>query len=458
MLVQIYRCIGILTHFIVSVLLMRYIFLIPPLRRPWMRALYHGIACVACLAGGFFLSVPVSLMMLGGSVVLYLLLTGHGKMRFLSVLQTIPILGINYGLIMTPKQLPVVMLNLNDTTNQIFSIILYGLVDLAFVVFLFAGQSWRNTFNQDSRYRHLENWERILLYVIGGLMFLFAATFSNYTNVTETSYRFAVMQSVFISSVIGFVMTITIIILILQGNKKIHFQEEVLKMQHNIIVTMADIVENRDENTGGHIKRTATYVQIIAMMLKAENLYTSILTDQYITDMYIAAPLHDIGKIHIPDSVLKKEGRLTDEEYEIMKSHTTAGKALLEQAEKNLGKSSYLEIAKQMACYHHEWWNGRGYPEGIRGQDIPLCARIMAVADVFDAIVSQRCYKGAMQMDEAYAQIRKESGTHFDPVVVDAFVEAKEQITEVCRMFGDHPDGAEPSKPAGNPQKEAVQA
>ena len=415
MLVQIYRCIGILTHFIVTVLLMRYIFLIPPLRRPWMRALYHGIACVACLACGFFLSVPVSLMMLGGSVVLYLLLTGHGKMRFLSVLQTIPILGISYGLIMTPKQLPVVMLNLNDTANQIFSIILYGLVDLAFVVFLFAGQSWRNTFNQDSRYRHLENWERILLYVIGGLMFLFAATFSNYTNVTESSYRFAVMQSVFISSVIGFVMTITIIILILQGNKKIHFQEEVLKMQHNIIVTMADIVENRDENTGGHIKRTATYVQIIAMMLKAENLYTSILTDQYITDMYIAAPLHDIGKIHIPDSVLKKEGRLTDEEYEIIKKHPIFGYEILSEIE------SLPELSIG-ARYHHERIDGKGYPDGLTGDRIPFSAKIIAVADSYDTMTSNRSYRKYLPQEVARSEIENNIGTQFDEVPARAML------------------------------------
>ena len=144
-----------------------------------------------------------------------------------------------------------------------------------------------------------------------------------------------------------------------------------------------------------------------------DNLYRNILTDQYITDMIIAAPLHDIGKIHVPDYVLKKRGRLTDEEYAIMKDHTTAGKKLLIQAEKTMGKSSYLDMAIQMASSHHEWWNGRGYPEGLKGQEIPLCARIMAVADVFDAIVSQRCYKGALSIEERFAIIRPETGSPF---------------------------------------------
>ena len=274
-----------------------------------------------------------------------------------------------------------------------------------------------------------------MLYIVGMLMFLYAGTIESYVHSEDSYYREVAMQSNLMTSVICLVMTMTVIILILQGNKSAHLRSQVMKMQHDIIITMADIVENRDENTGGHIKRTAKYVEIIAVALKVDNLYHNILTDQYITDMIIAAPLHDIGKIHVPDYVLKKQGKLTDEEYTIMKEHTTAGKKLLIQAEKTMGKSSYLDMAIQMAAYHHEWWNGRGYPDGLKGQDIPLCARIMAVADVFDAIVSQRCYKGALSIDEAYDIIRRESGTHFDPVVVDAFLEAREEITEVLHEF-----------------------
>ena len=137
--------------------------------------------------------------------------------------------------------------------------------------------------------------------------------------------------------------------------------------------------------------------------------------------MVVAAPLHDIGKIHIPDAVLNKPGRLTEEEFEIMKTHTTAGEELLTHAKEELGESGYLNMAVEMAAYHHEWWNGKGYPYGISGEEIPLCARIMAVADVFDALTSKRCYKSAMPLEKAYAIIREESGTYFDPTVVDAF-------------------------------------
>ena len=192
-------------------------------------------------------------------------------------------------------------------------------------------------------------------------------------------------------------------------------------MQSGMISFMAEVVENRDDNTGGHIRRTAKYVDGIAKELKRRGGYSDILTDRYMENMMVAAPLHDIGKIHIPDAVLNKPGRLTEEEFEIMKTHTTAGEELLAHAKEELGESEYLIMAVEMAAYHHEWWNGNGYPYGISGEEIPLAARIMAVADVFDALTSKRCYKDAMPLEKAYAIIREESGTHFDPVIVEAF-------------------------------------
>ncbi|MBR7039997.1 MAG: HD-GYP domain-containing protein [Oscillospiraceae bacterium] len=441
MLTQIYGCAGILTNHILTMLLMRYVFLIPTLPKRWMQALYMTLGGLVCTATAWFFGVTPSLVVLGLVVALYLCLTEEGvRRRLLGMLRVIPVLGIGYGLLMTPRQLPVLLFRLDDRSVQIYSLVIYGVVAVGFLVFAVRGRRWRSMFREDIASRHLQYWEKVLLYVIGSLMFLYGCTVGQGHLVLDETYRRAVLPSYIISALIGFAVTLTIILLILQGNKQSHIQGQVLKMQHNIIVMMADIVENRDKNTGGHIKRTATYVQIIALTLKAEHLYSNILTDQYIRDMYIAAPLHDIGKIHIPDAVLKKEGRFTEEEYEIMKSHAAAGRELLAHAETTLGSSSYLEIAQQMAGYHHEWWNGRGYPEGRRGQDIPLCARIMAVADVFDAIVSERCYKGAMQIDDAIALIQKESGTHFDPVIVDAFLEARDEITEVCLRFRDHPE------------------
>lgn len=213
--------------------------------------------------------------------------------------------------------------------------------------------------------------------------------------------------------------------------------KQISKFQHNIIITMADIIESRDENTGGHIKRTAAYVEIIARKLQQDGKFPEVLTDSYINDMIVAAPLHDMGKIHVSDTILNKNGRLTDEEFSIMKSHTTAGKAMLENATETLGVFSYLSVAIDMANFHHEWWNGKGYPQGLSGEEIPVCARIMAVADVFDALISKRCYKDAMPLEKAYSIIREETGTHFDPVVAEAFFASTEEIEKALREFED---------------------
>ena len=237
------------------------------------------------------------------------------------------------------------------------------------------------------------------------------------------------MLFVGISSISAFIMSVTIIVLIMQGNKRSFYHERVSRMQSGMITFMAEVVENRDDNTGGHIRRTAKYVEDIAKELRRQGVYSDTLTDRYMSDMVVAAPLHDIGKIHIPDAVLNKPGRLTEEEFEIMKTHTTAGEELLIRAKEELGESEYLNTAVEMAAYHHEWWNGKGYPYGRSGEEIPLCARIMAVADVFDALTSKRCYKNAMPLEKAYAIIREESGTHFDPAVVEAFFVAVENIS-----------------------------
>lgn len=448
MLKPIYECAGITIIYILSMMLSRYIFLIPVMQKRWKQVLFLITGWMACMGMCYFTGILPSLILIGVILGLYIFLTGSGgKRRYFRILETFPIMGISFGLVYPPAELPMIF-GIREDFMMIYSIVLNAIVLIAVSIFAIRGHKWRSEFREDMHYRHLQTWEASLLYAIGSMMFLFAPTLSD-TSVIEEDYSWAVIRSTCITGLIMFIVTLTVIILILQGNKSAHFREQVLRMQHNIIITLADIVENRDENTGGHIKRTAKYVEIIAINLKAANLYGNILTEQYIADMIIAAPLHDIGKINIPDAVLKKEGRFTDEEFEIMKSHTTVGKKLLIQAEKTLGKSGYLDIAVQMAGCHHEWWNGRGYPEGLRDQDIPLCARIMAVADVFDAIVSQRCYKGAMSIDEAYELIRKESGTHFDPVVVDAFLDAREEITEVLHEFREEPVTEQEVQPVG---------
>lgn len=220
--------------------------------------------------------------------------------------------------------------------------------------------------------------------------------------------------------------------------KEINKQSETIsQMQTALIMVLADLVENRDENTGQHIRKTATYVEIILKRMKAEGLHADVLTDEYISNVVKSAPLHDIGKIQVPDAVLNKPGKLDDMEFEIMKTHTTAGKIVIEQVIKEVPESGYLNHARDIAYYHHEKWNGRGYPCGLSGEEIPLSARVMAVADVFDALVSKRIYKAPMPLDKAFGIIEKDAGSHFDPDVAKAFLDSEDEIRDVEKMFRD---------------------
>ncbi len=211
--------------------------------------------------------------------------------------------------------------------------------------------------------------------------------------------------------------------------------EATLKMQDGLIITMADMVEKRDSDTGEHIQKTALYVKIIVEGLKKKGYYAEKITPKFMSDVVRSAPLHDIGKINIPDGILNKPGKLTPEEFEIMKTHTTAGKNIMENAISTVEGENYLKEARNMAAYHHERWDGKGYPEGLHGQVIPLSARIMAVADVFDALTSPRVYKPAFSLEKSISIITEESGRQFDPKCVEVFLEAISDVKMVLNKF-----------------------
>lgn len=217
---------------------------------------------------------------------------------------------------------------------------------------------------------------------------------------------------------------------------EIHQKSETIsKMQNSLIMVLADMVESRDQNTGQHIRKTAAYVDIILHKMKEMGIHEDVLTDEYISNVVNSAPLHDIGKIQVPDAVLNKPGKLDDFEFDIMKTHTTAGSDVIDRVIEEVPESAYLKEARDIANYHHEKWNGKGYPAGIEGTDIPLSARVMAVADVFDALVSERIYKPAMPLEKAFDIIKNDSGTHFDPEVVEAFFAAKDEVIRVKESF-----------------------
>lgn len=222
---------------------------------------------------------------------------------------------------------------------------------------------------------------------------------------------------------------------------------EVNAIQDVTILAMASLAETRDTDTGNHIRRTQYYVKALAEKLKTHPRFASYLTDQVITTLFKSAPLHDIGKVGIPDRILLKPGKFEPHEFEIMKTHTTLGRDVISAAENQLGIDvEFLAVAKEIAYGHQEKWNGSGYPEGLSGDDIPVSARLMAVADVYDALISRRVYKDGMPHEKAVSIILEGKGSHFDPDMVDAFIELQDEFRAIAARYKDSDDDMDKKK------------
>jgi len=213
---------------------------------------------------------------------------------------------------------------------------------------------------------------------------------------------------------------------------------ELATSQDAAILTLASLVETRDNETGNHVRRTQHYVRELAYALKERPGFRQALGAKQIETLFKSAPLHDVGKVGIPDHILRKPGRLEPDEFEIMKTHTTIGYQAIEKVRNQIGGNvEFLACAQEIAFNHHEKWNGRGYPRGLSGTEIPVSARLMAVADVYDALISDRVYKKALSHIQAVAMIVEERGRHFDPDVVDAFLAIDDKIRAIAERFRD---------------------
>ncbi|MGV3549430.1 HD-GYP domain-containing protein [Rhizobium sp.] len=215
-------------------------------------------------------------------------------------------------------------------------------------------------------------------------------------------------------------------------------RDEAIRAKDAIVFAMADLAETRDNDTGNHIRRTQHYVRALAEGCVEHGLYADALDAETIALLFKSAPLHDIGKIAIPDRILLKPGRLTLDEFEVMKTHAALGSRAIANAQAKLGDNScFLHTAAEIAETHHERWDGTGYPRGLKGEAIPLSGRIMAIADVYDALVSERVYKAAIGHAEAVAMIADERGRQFDPDIVDVFMRIHPRFAEIHRHFSD---------------------
>ena len=236
-----------------------------------------------------------------------------------------------------------------------------------------------------------------------------------------------VIQGIFPESLFTSVV-VTLLVLCVYMTQEDPVYDELSKYHDEMVMGFATLVESKDGSTGGHVKRTTAYVKLLSEELRNRGYYKEILTNDYIHNLSMAAPMHDIGKIGVPVVVLQKTGKLTDEEYEIIKKHASEGGRIIEETFGHLGNIDYTEMSYQVAKYHHEKWNGKGYPEGLAEKEIPLCARIMAVADVFDAVSEKRCYRDALPLEKCYEIISNGSGKDFDPLIVEVFLDSKEKI------------------------------
>jgi putative two-component system response regulator len=224
-----------------------------------------------------------------------------------------------------------------------------------------------------------------------------------------------------------------------QLNARLRIAERILSLQtcHLTIFALAKLAESRDPETGAHLERVRTYCQILVQELCKVPDIAKTLEPGYSQMIYLTSPLHDIGKVAIPDHVLLKPGRLSDREFEIMKTHTTLGAQTLESAVKAHPEATFLRMARDIALTHHEHWDGSGYPNGLKGEEIPLCGRLVALADVYDALTSKRVYKDAFAHVIAKEIIVKESHTHFAPPIVEAFLAGEEAFIAVRNQFRD---------------------
>ncbi len=261
-----------------------------------------------------------------------------------------------------------------------------------------------------SRWKYIESHKRMSIFTY--LMVLLCIT------VYQMLYPQALLSSI----------CITIIVIGVYVNQENPAVVELSRYHKEMVMGFATLVENKDGSTGGHIKRTSLYVNLLTEELRRRGYYKDVLTKDYINDLNRAAPMHDIGKISVPDAILQKPGKLTEEEFEAMKLHAASGGEIIRETFGHLENKEFTQMAYQVARYHHEKWNGKGYPEGLKRKEIPLCARIMAIADVFDAVSMKRCYRDALPLDKCFEIIQDGSGQDFEPLLVEAFLDIRKKV------------------------------
>ncbi len=431
--------------YVTLIIIEKYIFLEPQMEERKQKIFYAitmPIVIICCIFSEF---AGQAVMVV--SIVINVVL-GRKKRKALGVLTAIWAMGIMNGIFNPIIVSPTVFLKMDETATKIYQLILYVVIYVGMILFYFLGKDWRNRFNVDMKHRHLYKWEYALLVGVGTMMMVYSYSMfampemidvgilDKISEVDRETVSFIIeytnvladdMASYFLLvTIISFILSITVVILVLQGNKRSYYQkqaidaeiaekERVERMSLQMVRTLANTIDAKDSYTNGHSTRVAKYSVMIAKRMGYEGEKLALL--EY------SALLHDIGKIGIPNEIINKPSRLTDKEYEVIKTHPGIGGKILQEI------SEIPDIAIG-AYYHHERFDGRGYPDKLVGLDIPEIARIIGVADAYDAMTSNRSYRDLLPQEIARVEIEKGKGTQFDPDIADVMLQLIDEDKE----------------------------
>lgn len=405
------------TQYIVMFLIQRYVFLEKGLEKEKQKLFYAVtfvigiIICTLTIAG---VAEIYSIFVCGLNIVL-----ARKDKKLTGFFLTIPMIGIMDGLVVPVMILPNSIFSFDKNVQTIYQVVVYAIIGILLFTFYKFGKNWRNNFELEIRNRYVQKWERILLWIVGCMVMFFSAFMTRNIEQIAKAFGKAVAMDIALSmiaeGIMSFVLTLTTIILIMQGNKRSYYtgiaekrRKSMEKLSLQMVQALANTIDAKDSYTNGHSTRVAEYSVMIAKRIGY--------TGEKLEHLYYAALLHDIGKIGVAEEIINKPSKLTDEEYAIIKSHPSIGGNILKEV------TEIPDIAIG-ARYHHERYDGKGYPDGLHGSDIPELARIIGVADAYDAMTSKRSYRDVLSQDVVCEEIKKGKGTQFDSEVAEIMLE-----------------------------------
>lgn len=413
-----------LVQYIAMFLIQRYVFLERGLEKTKQKIFYAVTIVIGLIICAFFSAEIASVFVMlvcGLNIVL-----ARKEKKLTGFFLVIPIVGMMDGLIIPIMVLPDSLFSFDKNVLTLYQASVYTIIIVLLLLFYKYGKEWRTHFALEMRHRYVQKWEQVLLWIVGCMMMAFSAfmtrDIASISNAFGTAVAKDLAASMIAEGLMSFVLTVTTIILIMQGNKRSYYngiaesrRESGERLTIQMVKALANTIDAKDSYTNGHSTRVAEYSVLLAKRMGY--------TGEKLEHLYYAAVLHDIGKIGVPREIINKPSRLTDEEYTMIKSHPVTGSNILKEV------TEIPDIAIG-AKYHHERYDGKGYPEGLSGTDIPELARIIGVADAYDAMTSKRSYRDVLAQDIVREEILKGKGTQFDPEMADIMLQLMDEDVE----------------------------